>query len=182
MPSARNRHQRRGAAREQHQESLVALRPFAPSPSASRPAVHAAAVRRGCSADDQIGTADCAHRRRPMTSPPANRGRQAASTRPLGHGGAAFPAAMTATRASVSPRRSSPSERASDQHARIGCTNSRLNDGQEIVSKLVESGASVRVLGIGPGREAGHDVEFLEEGTDQLVGVVFACRAARARS
>ena len=39
---------------------------------------------------------------------------------------------------------------------------------------------SVVCFGIGPGGEPGHDVEFLEEGADQFVGVVLASRAARA--
>src|SRR3954467_11138784 len=33
--------------------------------------------------------------------------------------------------------------------------------------------ASVKVSGIAPGREPGHDIEFFEEAADDFVGVVF---------
>src|SRR5687768_5382759 len=53
----------------------------------------------------------------------------------------------------------------------VGGGDGRAHDVSEMLSKNQWCGRSVNLLGVGPGGEAGDDVELAEEATDDLIGV-----------
>jgi hypothetical protein len=151
----RHRHQRRRAAGDQDEQRLVALERRGQR-ERLRPAASLAAVGSGW--PPTISSNPSASRAGDAITRPARTAARAASGR-RAIAGAALPAAIT--RSSADAWRHCV-ERRVDQRvgahaaipartiARRSCRSSGVN-------------ASVCVLGIGPGRKAGHDVELLEE-------------------
>ena len=167
----RHRHQRRRAARQQDQQTRRPADATPASSSARRPARSLPAVgtggrrrstRSGGGAGAGVGA---------MTSPPRTREPSRARR------GAPSPARPSGGDTTHRRRREAPASpwrAARDRRARPAshAANAGPDDGQEIVSRDRRVEASVGVLGIGPGGEAGDDVEFLEERADQLRSVV----------
>ena len=106
------------------------------------------------------------------TTPPRSRSPRkfaAAAAMPA----AALPAATSHTR-SVRLRMATRASASSTSDSGINRTQSRPGRWPgDRVGDWRRRGVSSSVFGIGPGREPGHDIEFLEEGADDFVGVVF---------